>query len=63
MGDDQAKIDVLASVSKVHELKASTAEFGNLRGWIGKGEGEAYVKEKPQLESTLAELERGRKKR
>ena len=59
----QAKIDVLASVSKVHELKASTAEFGNLRGRISRGEAEAYVKEKPQLESTLAELGRRRKKR
>lgn len=63
MRGNQAKIDILASVSKVHELKASTAEFGNLRDWISKGEAEAYVNEKPQLESTLAELKRRRKKR
>ena len=59
--DKPDKVAVLSSLSRVHELKSSTAEFKSLRGWIGKGETAAYVKEKPQLEKTLAELERRRK--
>ena len=59
--DDPDKVAALSSLSRVHELKSSTAEFKSLRGWIGKGETAAYVKEKPQLEKTLAELERHRK--
>lgn len=57
------KIKVLSSVSRVHELKSSTAEFGILREWIDKGETAEYVKKKPRLESTLAEMERRRKGR
>ena len=63
MGDDTDKIGVLSSVSKVHELKSSTAEFASLRKWIDRGETAEYVKEKPRLESTLDDLERRRGRR
>ena len=63
MSGKPEKIGVLSSVSRVHELKSSTAEFGILREWIDKGETAEYVKEKPRLESTLAEMERRRKGR
>lgn len=63
MRGNREKIDVLSSVSRVHELKSSTAEFGILREWIDKGETAEYVKKKPRLESTLAEMERRRKGR
>lgn len=63
MSGNPEKIVVLSSVSGVHELKSSTAEFGILREWIDKGETAEYVKKKPRLESTLAEMERRRKGR
>ena len=57
------KTAALSSLSRVHELVASTAEFGSLRDWIRKGETAEYVKEKPRLETTLEDLEQRRKGR
>lgn len=57
------KAAALSSLSRVHELVSSTAEFGSLRDWIRKGETAEYVKEKPRLETTLADLEQKRKGR
>ena len=61
--DNPDKAAALSSLSRVHELVSSTAEFGNFRDWIKKGETAEYVKEKPRLEATLADLEQQRKGR
>lgn len=61
--DNPDKAAALSSLSRVHELVSSTAEFGSLRDWIRKGETAEYVKEKPRLETTLADLEQKRKGR
>ena len=61
--DNPDKAAALSSLSRVHELVSSTAEFGSLRDWIRKGETAEYVKEKPRLETTLEDLEQQRKGR
>lgn len=61
--DNPDKTAALSSLSMVHELVSSTAEFGSLRDWIRKGETAEYVKEKPRLETTLTDLEQQRKGR
>lgn len=62
MDNDQDKLTVLRSFSKVHELKASTTEFQTVQQRIKNEESTEYVKGHDALEKTLKRLKESRKK-
>lgn len=51
--DNKNKMNILKSLSKVHELKSSTAEFENLKKMIKSDESTEYIKSKDHLKNTL----------
>lgn len=62
MDNDQDKLAVLRSFSKVHELKASTTEFQTVQQRIKNEESTEYIKGHDALEKTLKRLKDSRKK-
>jgi hypothetical protein len=58
--EDEYRVPVLRSLSKVHELKSSTKEFGELQKRVKSSEASDYVREKRYLESCLTNLRRTR---
>jgi len=60
---EQDKLNVIDSVSKVHELKSSTSEFSKVRKRIKSDESTEYVKEKTYLSSTLDTLKKKKRKK
>ena len=53
---DPAKIAVFRAFSKVHELKTSGKEFGELQKRIKSNESSEYIQEKSYLRSSLITL-------
>jgi hypothetical protein len=62
IGTDQAKITALDAISKVHELKSSSKEFGIVQKRVKSSESTEYMKEKPYLHSTITTLEKKKPK-
>lgn len=63
IGKDQDKIKVINALSKIHELKTSSAEFNELQKRVKSNESTEYIKEKTYLSSTLIELKKKQRKR
>lgn len=57
---DVAKMNVFNSLSKVHELKASTRELDEFRYRVDARDTKEYVGEKRYLESSLTALRKSR---
>jgi hypothetical protein len=51
--NDPYKVNIFKSLSKVHEIKASTLEFIKFQKWIKSNETSEYVKEKEFLKKSL----------
>jgi len=56
--NDQNRLKIVNAISKVHELKVSTKEFGTIQKRIKSDESAEYVKEKIILKNTLGSIKK-----
>lgn len=63
MDKDPTKVEIFGAFARVHELNASTTEFGKVRKLIDSGESTEYAAERSYLKSSLDSFKQSRKKK